>query len=236
MTTILAVDTSTEACSVALQIGNETIAQYADEPRSHSRLLMPMVQQVLAEAQIKVNQLDAIGVSIGPGSFTGLRIGFAAVQGMAYGADIPVTPVSTLELIAATFKRQQNIQAGDVITLLDARMSEFNLGRYRLDKNNQIVALEADQLVSTEQALELIKANQPSAIIGDAGNLFESAPQHAELFTPIYPNAIDLLPMAKQQLDQGSAVNIESVDLVYLRGTEAWQKRKRLRATQEQIN
>ena len=236
MTTILAVDTSTEACSVALQIGNETIAQYADEPRSHSRLLMPMVQQVLAEAQIKVNQLDAIGVSIGPGSFTGLRIGFAAVQGMAYGADIPVTPVSTLELIAATYRRQQNIQAGDVITLLDARMSEFNLGRYRLDKNNQIVALEADQLVSTEQALELIKANQPSAIIGDAGNLFESAPQHAELFTPIYPNAIDILPMAKQQLDQGSAVNIESVDLVYLRGTEAWQKRKRLRATQEQIN
>ncbi len=236
MTTILAVDTSTEACSVALQIGNETIAQYADEPRSHSRLLMPMVQQVLAEAQIKVNQLDAIGVSIGPGSFTGLRIGFAAVQGMAYGADIPVTPVSTLELIAATYRRQQNIQAGDVITLLDARMSEFNLGRYRLDKNNQIVALEADQLVSTEQALELIKANQPSAIIGDAGNLFESATQYAELFTPIYPNAIDILPMAKQQLDQGSAVNIESVDLVYLRGTEAWQKRKRLRATQEQIN
>jgi tRNA threonylcarbamoyladenosine biosynthesis protein TsaB len=236
MTTILAVDTSTEACSVALQIGNETIAQYADEPRSHSRLLMPMVQQVLAEAQIKVNQLDAIGVSIGPGSFTGLRIGFAAVQGMAYGADIPVTPVSTLELIAATFRRQQNIQAGDIITLLDARMSEFNLGRYRLDKDNQIVALEADQLVSTEQALELIKANQPSAIIGDAGNLFESATQHAELFTPIYPNAIDILPMAKQQLDQGSAVNIESVDLVYLRGTEAWQKRKRLRATQEQVN
>jgi tRNA threonylcarbamoyladenosine biosynthesis protein TsaB len=236
MTTILAVDTSTEACSVALQIGNETIAQYADEPRSHSRLLMPMVQQVLAEAQIKVNQLDAIGVSIGPGSFTGLRIGFAAVQGMAYGAEIPVTPVSTLELIAATYRRQQNIQAGDVITLLDARMSEFNLGRYRLDKNNQIVALEADQLVSTEQALELIKANQPSAIIGDAGNLFESATQHAELFTPIYPNAIDILPMAKQQLDQGSAVNIESVDLVYLRGTEAWQKRKRLRATQEQVN
>ena len=95
MTTILAVDTSTEACSVALQIGSECIAKYSDEPRSHSRLLMPMVQQVLAEADIKVNQLDAIGVSIGPGSFTGLRIGFAAVQGMAYGADIPVVPVST---------------------------------------------------------------------------------------------------------------------------------------------
>jgi tRNA threonylcarbamoyladenosine biosynthesis protein TsaB len=236
MTTILAVDTSTEACSVALQIGDKTIAKFADEPRSHSRLLMPMVQQVLAEAQIKVNQLDTIGVSIGPGSFTGLRIGFAAVQGMAYGADIPVAPVSTLELIVATYRRLQNAQSGEIMALLDARMSEFNLGRYSLEDNNQIMAQEADQLVSAEQAIEFINANKPSAIIGDAGNLFESAPQYAELFTPIYPNAIDLLPMAEQQLAQGSAVNIEAVDLVYLRGTEAWQKRKRLRATEEQVN
>jgi tRNA threonylcarbamoyladenosine biosynthesis protein TsaB len=197
---------------------------------------MPMVQQVLAEAQIKVNQLDTIGVSIGPGSFTGLRIGFAAVQGMAYGADIPVAPVSTLELIVATYRRLQNAQSGEIMALLDARMSEFNLGRYSLEDNNQIMAQEADQLVSAEQAIEFINANKPSAIIGDAGNLFESAPQYAELFTPIYPNAIDLLPMAEQQLAQGSAVNIEAVDLVYLRGTEAWQKRKRLRATEEQVN
>ena len=236
MTTILAVDTSTEACSVALQIGNETIAKFADEPRSHSRLLMPMVQQVLAEAQIKVNQLDAIGVSIGPGSFTGLRIGFAAVQGMAYGADIPITPVSTLELMVATFRRQKNPAVGEIMALLDARMSEFNLGRYQLNDNHQIVALQVDQLASTEQTLELIQANNPGAIIGDAGNLFESAPQLADQFTQIYPNAIDILPMAMQQFDQGLAVNIESIDLVYLRGTEAWQKRKRLRTSTEEVN
>ena len=236
MSTILAVDTSTEACSVALQIGNETIAKFADEPRSHSRLLMPMVQQVLVEADIKVNQLDAIGVSIGPGSFTGLRIGFAAVQGMAYGADIPITPVSTLELMVATFRRQKNPAVGEIMALLDARMSEFNLGRYQLNDNHQIVALQVDQLASTEQTLELIQANNPGAIIGDAGNLFESAPQLADQFTQIYPNAIDILPMAMQQFDQGLAVNIESIDLVYLRGTEAWQKRKRLRTSTEEVN
>jgi tRNA threonylcarbamoyladenosine biosynthesis protein TsaB len=236
MTTILAVDTSTEACSVALQIGDKTIAKFADEPRSHSRLLMPMVQQVLAEADIRVNQLDAIGVSIGPGSFTGLRIGFAAVQGMAYGADIPVVPVSTLELLSATYKRQANPQAGEIIALLDARMSEFNLGRYQLGQNNQIALLEADQLVSSEHAIQLIQANKPSAVIGDAGNLFELAPQFAELFTQIHPNAVDLLPIAQQQLTDGLAVNIESVDLVYLRGTEAWQKRKRLRTPEQRAN
>jgi tRNA threonylcarbamoyladenosine biosynthesis protein TsaB len=236
MTTILAVDTSTEACSVALQIGSECIAKYSEEPRSHSRLLMPMVKHVLAEADIKVNQLDAIGVSIGPGSFTGLRIGFAAVQGMAYGADIPVAPVSTLELMVATYGRQENTQSGEIVALLDARMEEFNLGRYQLSDNNQIVAVEADQLVSSQQAIELIFANQPSAIIGDGGKLFDSVPQFAKHFTHIYPNAIDLLPMAAQQLTDGLAVNIETVDLVYLRGTEAWQKRKRLRTTEQEAN
>jgi len=194
------------------------------------------VQQVLAEAQIKVNQLDAIGVSIGPGSFTGLRIGFAAVQGMAYGADIPVVPISTLKLMVATYSRQQNTVVGEITALLDARMSEFNLGRYKLEDNHQIVALEDDRLVSAEQVIALIEANNPSAIIGDSGNLFETAPQLADQFTQIYPNAIDILPMALQQFNQGLAVNIESIDLVYLRGTEAWQKRKRLRASAEEVN
>jgi tRNA threonylcarbamoyladenosine biosynthesis protein TsaB len=197
---------------------------------------MPMVQQVLAEAQIKVNQLDAIGVSIGPGSFTGLRIGFAAVQGMAYGADIPVVPISTLKLMVATYSRQQNTVVGEITALLDARMSEFNLGRYKLEDNHQIVALEDDRLVSADQVIALIEANNPSAIIGDSGNLFETAPQLADQFTQIYPNAIDILPMALQQFSQGLAVNIESIDLVYLRGTEAWHKRKRLRASAEEVN
>ena len=151
---------------------------------------MPMVQEVLAEADIRVNQLDAIGVSIGPGSFTGLRIGFAAVQGMAYGADIPVVPVSTLELITATYTRQENPNAGEIIAILDARMSEFNLGRYRVDDNYQIVALEADRLLSSDQVIELIAANQGISVIGDAGGLLESAPELKGQFTHIYPNAI----------------------------------------------
>lgn len=236
MTTILAVDTSTEACSVALQIGDKTIAKFADEPRSHSRLLMPMVQEVLAEANISVNQLDAIGVSIGPGSFTGLRIGFAAVQGMAYGADIPVVPVSTLELITATYTRQENPNAGEIIALLDARMSEFNLGRYRVDDNYQIVALEADRLLSSDQVIELIAANQGVSVIGDVGGLLEYAPELKRQFTQIYPNAIDMLSQAQTEYIAQRAVAIETVDLVYLRGTDAWKKRKRLRTAAEKVN
>jgi tRNA threonylcarbamoyladenosine biosynthesis protein TsaB len=155
---------------------------------------------------------------------------------MAYGADIPVVPISTLKLMVATYSRQQNTVVGEITALLDARMSEFNLGRYKLEDNHQIVALEDDRLVSAEQVIALIEANNPSAIIGDSGNLFETAPQLADQITQIYPNAIDILPMALQQFNQGLAVNIESIDLVYLRGTEAWQKRKRLRASAEEVN
>ena len=149
---------------------------------------------------------------------------------------IPVAPISTLELMIATYVRQESAQAGEIIALLDARMSEFNLGRYQLDDNKQIVALEADQLMTAEQVIELLKANNPNAIIGDGGNLFELAPQFAEGFTQVYPNAVDILPIAQQQLSDGLAVNIETVDLVYLRGTEAWQKRKRLRTTEQEAN
>jgi tRNA threonylcarbamoyladenosine biosynthesis protein TsaB len=112
-------------------------------------------------------------------------------------------------------------------------MSEFNVGRYQLDDNKQIAALETDQLMTAEQVVELLKANNPNAIIGDGGNLFELAPQFAKSFTQIYPNAVDILPIAQQQLSDGLAVNIETVDLVYLRGTDAWQKRKRLRTAEQ---
>jgi tRNA threonylcarbamoyladenosine biosynthesis protein TsaB len=115
-------------------------------------------------------------------------------------------------------------------------MSEFNLGRYRLDDSHQIVALEADRLVSTEQAIELIAANQGVSVIGDAGSLLESVPELRNQFTPIYPNAIDILPLAQTEYSAQRAMAIETVDLVYLRGTEAWQKRKRLRTAAEEVN
>jgi tRNA threonylcarbamoyladenosine biosynthesis protein TsaB len=98
------------------------------------------------------------------------------------------------------------------------------------------VALEADRLVSSAQAIELIAANQRVSVIGDAGGLFESAPELKSQFTPIYPNAIDILPLAQTEYSAQRAVAIETVDLVYLRGTEAWQKRKRLRTTAEEVN
>jgi len=90
MTSILAIETSTDACSVALHSASGDAFRYAQEPRSHTQLVMKMINEVLLELSVEVNKLDALSVSVGPGSFTGLRIGFAAVQGLAFGLDIPL--------------------------------------------------------------------------------------------------------------------------------------------------
>ena len=234
MTTILAVDTSTVACSVALQVGSHSIAKYSNEPRSHSRLVMTMVQDILSEAGLKLNQLEAIGVTIGPGSFTGLRIGFATVQGLAYGAGVPVVPVSTLRLMVATYLRKYcsnpTLAKGrEIIAVLDARMSEYSVGRYGLNGDGEVVVLQNDQLVSAEQALSLAASGDPLAIIGEADQLVETRPELAALYKQVYPQAEDILPIAQTEYKQGNAVPVTEVDLVYLRGAEAWQKRKRLR-------
>jgi universal bacterial protein YeaZ len=101
MATLLAIETSGSSCSVALAINGEIIGLTDDTPRSHARKLLPMIEDLLASRGVKPKQLDGIAYSRGPGSFTGLRIGFGAVQGLAMGLDLPVWGVSTLLAMAS---------------------------------------------------------------------------------------------------------------------------------------
>lgn len=115
---ILALDTSTEHCSVALWLDGEVILRETLAGQRHSELVLPMVQAVLAESGLRLQQLDGIAFGAGPGSFTGLRIGCGVAQGLAFGADLPVAAISTLEALA------QGGGGERVIACLDARMSE----------------------------------------------------------------------------------------------------------------
>lgn len=115
---ILALDTSTELCSVALWLDGELLAREERAGQRHSELVLPMVHDLLAEAGLGIKALDGIAYGEGPGSFTGLRIGCGVVQGLAFGADLPVAGVCTLLALA------EASQAERVIACLDARMGE----------------------------------------------------------------------------------------------------------------
>lgn len=230
MAALLTIETSTPACSVALQVDGRLVSRYSEEPRSHTQLVMSMVDEVLIEAQVKIDQVDVIGVTVGPGSFTGLRIGFASVQGLAFAADIPVVAISSLQAIVATYRRIAEAGSDSILLpLIDARMDEFNCAVYQLQSGPEMRVLAPDQLLSTEHTMALIDEYPSAILIGDAGAL-ATAPELIERgYQPIYPNAIDLMSITESRLAEGIAQPIEAVDLVYLRGTEAWKKRTRLR-------
>ena len=100
---VLAVETSTDACSAALFIDGIVTERFELTPKEHTRLILPMIDNLMSEAGLRPQQLDALAFSCGPGSFTGVRIATGVIQGIALGADLPVVPVSTLAAIALSF-------------------------------------------------------------------------------------------------------------------------------------
>ena len=127
MTTLLALDTATEACSVALLHAGKVISHYEVIPRLHAQRLLPMIQTLLAEAGITLSAVDALAFGRGPGAFTGVRIAVGVVQGLAFALQRPVLPVSTLATIAQRAHREHG--AEQVAVAVDARMDDRILQR-----------------------------------------------------------------------------------------------------------
>lgn len=124
----LAIDTSTVACTVALQLDDRLIERHEEQPREHTRLLMPMIRDVLADGDIALNSLDAIVLGNGPGSFIGMRIAASVAQGLAHGAGLRIIPVSSLAAVAAQVFAESGAET--VAVAQDAHMNEIYLGLY----------------------------------------------------------------------------------------------------------
>lgn len=124
----LAIDTSTLACTVALQVNGNLIERHAEQPREHTRILMPMIRDVLAEGDLALDSLDAIVLGNGPGSFIGMRIAASVAQGLAFGANLNIIPVSSLAAVALQVFSETDAET--VAVAQDAHMNEIYLGLY----------------------------------------------------------------------------------------------------------
>jgi tRNA threonylcarbamoyladenosine biosynthesis protein TsaB len=127
---LLAIDTSSNACSVAVTCGDEVIEKHVVEPREHTRILMPMIRELLQASNLDIAELDYVVLGNGPGSFIGMRIGASVAQGIAHASGAGLIPVSSLAAIAA--EAQDRFDADQVVVAQDARMGEVYLGRYRV--------------------------------------------------------------------------------------------------------
>lgn len=140
---LLALDTATESCTVALwQDGS--VLERIQSGNHHAERLLPMVDALLAESGLALTQLDVIAFGCGPGSFTGLRIGAGVTQGLAFGADLPVVPVSSLAALA------QGVDAPRVLAAFDARMQQVYWGAYRRDAQGQMLLQGKEQVLAPE--------------------------------------------------------------------------------------
>jgi tRNA threonylcarbamoyladenosine biosynthesis protein TsaB len=213
---ILAIETATECCSVALLTGERLIVRSEIAPRRHAELLLPMCEDVLAEAGLARGSVDAIAVGRGPGAFTGVRLAISAAQGIALALGIPVIPVSSLAALAL----QAPDNGADVLAVIDARMGEIYAGVFRRG-NGGIEAL-GEETVAHASALRLPQARGWN-VIGSGWSSYREALEpmlgHAMLWSggEYFPQAADVLRLAAPIARAGGGVAPEDVLPVYLR-------------------
>jgi len=222
MTTLLALDTATEACSVALLHEGRVLSQYEVIPRLHAQRLLPMIQALLAEAGIALSAVDALAFGRGPGAFTGVRIAVGVVQGLAFALERPVLPISTLATIAQRAHREHGAQ--QVAVAIDARMDEVYWGCYRLQQSEmRLAGLEA--VLPPEQAsLPRDSSGQWFGAGTGWGYGERLATKPAALDATLLPHAEDLLLLASQAWKRGEAVEADQAQPVYLRDNVATPK------------
>ena len=226
MSAMLAIETATKPCSVAFRANEKIYTFCSENEKSSSQKALQMIDDVLREARASINDVKSLGVTVGPGSFTGLRIGFSIIQGLAFALDLPVCGLSTLEVLAATYKRTNDLRKDQLlITVIDARMGQFAIGGYRWSGSRFVREIN-DCLMSQEDARDLAKTRKPIAVVGEGTKLFpERKSKHWDVID-LYPSAIDVCELANDYEKRNLLTAISDLDLVYLRGPEAWTKKR----------
>lgn len=232
MTQILAFDTSAESCSVALWIDGDCEIRQELAPRRHAQLLLPMIQDVMSARQRQFADLDLIAFGRGPGSFTGLRIAAGVAQGLSFGADIPVMPISNLKAMA--LQAAESGKQGPILSVIDARMDEVYWGLFeaQLDQSSgKVLEVQTigDEKVSPPEKV-MLAGSQPCYGIGNGLQFKDRFPVETQdslagLNKDAIPQAQTVAKLAYLEWQAGRK-GVEALEAkpVYIRDEVAWKK------------
>lgn len=218
---LLAFETATEACSVAVYVDGQVLERFELAPRRHAELSLPWAEQLLAEAGIVRSQLDAIALGRGPGAFTGVRLAIAIAQGIALALDRPLLPVSTLQALAL----RAPAEAPQVLASIDARMGEVYAARYV--RAGDGLLLQGSEAVLAPDAVQL---PDDGTLWHGVGSGFAAADAHLatrlrsrlhSVDAQALPRASDVLKIAVPAFARGEAIAPELVQPAYLRDNVA---------------
>ncbi len=213
MAIILNIETATKNCSVSLSKNGKTIffKEHADQGYSHAEKLHVFIDEVIKECQINISEINAVAVSKGPGSYTGLRIGVSAAKGLCYALNIPLIAVDTLEILANQVQKKDGL----IVPMLDARRMEV----YSAIFNNDLEKISETkaEILSTESYAEI---NEKIYFVGDCQekcqtvltkNNFEFQPEI------VYPSANEMSKISYQKFENKQFEDVAYFEPFYLK-------------------
>ena len=235
---ILALETSSNACSAALLTGNlqdfSCIERFEIAPRQHTQLILPMIDSLLLEADYSLQQINALAFSRGPGAFTGVRVATGVTQAIAFGADLPVAQISSLAAVAQGIVREHFVkhERQRVLVANDARIGEIYFAAYENDAG-EIKLIGQEQVMRPEGLMSYLEKQQivprPANRCFCAGSGWDAYADSlqsvlelsSDTYAESWPHARDVAFLAIREVENSTLVNAESVSPVYLRDNVA---------------
>jgi len=216
---ILAIETSSNACSIALKVNDKINFLHKIIPMQQAQNLLPMLDDVIKESNISLQEVDAIAFGCGPGSFTGVRIAISVAKGLAFALNKPLIAISSLQVLAQT--AYDELQFDKVLTAVDARMNEVYFAKYELNTNGIMCLINEEQFGPPE---DYIKTNDQEFYgVGTGFNEYKDLIEVAakKVNHEIYPNAKSMLKIAELKLSKNEIVSAEDAMPSYLRNKVA---------------
>lgn len=229
MTNLLSLESSGTSCSVALKIADSIEQRHYEVDRQHAQLLLPAVDELLQAQKLTLADLDAIAFGCGPGSFTGIRICASIAQGLAYGANLPLIPISTLSAVAAVAIEQCSLDDGQPVAVaVDARMREVYFANFTVvDQAPQLIGEESVLPANQTLASHLHDASSIGA--GSGWQLDGVAGLLAKTYAHVQPNARALALLAEREFSRGEVSANALIEPTYLRNEVTWKKHTPIR-------